>query len=184
MGLSRSKSASGPATRSADKGLGSLGDCACSGRPSPPPTRHISLAQRTLDGRGLKLRRRGALCPRGPNLTTTQVVPLPPDRTVARCGVLQGAQHPSAMLFAGRRAASSPRCGSAKRSRTGCWPSQVRRRSPASSYLICSRGCGVVIYLGAFARRNQPARTTRNVWIQSRGRSTGSPVIRLRGNVA
>ena len=69
MGLSRSKSASGPPTRSADKGLGSLGDCAGSGRASPPPTRHISLAQRTLHGRGLKSRRRGALCPRGPNLT-------------------------------------------------------------------------------------------------------------------
>jgi hypothetical protein len=57
------------------------------------------------------------------------------------------------------------------------WRSTIAFRQPASSYLICSLGHEVAVYLCAFARRNQPARTTASRSAVPWEEEQGDPVI-------
>jgi len=105
---------------------------------------------------------------RGQSLTTTQSVFCNRTATVPRCGALQGTQ--SLRLCGWLEGSHSPSRGP-KRPHRSLVPSG--RRSPASSYLICSRECGVVIYLGPALGVISQARTTTTSGRQSRGRRTG-----------
>ena len=106
---------------------------------------------------------------RGQSLTTTQPVLCNRTATVPRCGSLQGTQSlPS--LCCRLEGSRSPSRGPKRPHRSLVLSG---RRSPASSYLICSRGRGVVIYLGPAHGVISQARTTTTFGRQSRGRRTG-----------
>ena len=104
---------------------------------------------------------------RGHSLTRTQPVILQSDCQRCRCGASQNYLPSLCCRLAG---CPSPSRGPKRphRSLVSSW-----RRSPASSYLICFRGRGVVIYLGPTHGVISQARNDGHVSSAARGRRTG-----------